>query len=306
MDRSYYDLLGRLRADTAAVIRESEDAYRRHVDDVIDRVLASSARVIMLAGPSSSGKTTTAALLARELSSRGHAARTVSLDDFYRPIEEDDYPRDENGNPDFETVDALEVEEIHACLEALLAGGEYPMPRFDFTLRCRVPERTPLRLAEGEYLIVEGLHALNPRLDAGLPAAGLFRLFISVSTNLVDGEGNRLLTGRKMRFVRRLVRDYYHRASDAAHTYTLWQSVVRGEEKYLYPFRDRADMQIDTFHPYEVGVFRPIAEELLRAPDAPRTPYIDRIRDAIDDFAPIARDRVPEGSLLFEFLPHAD
>ncbi len=304
MDISYRALLDRLSADTPAVIREAEEHYHACVSAVIDCVMASPARVILLAGPSSSGKTTTASLLTRELSRRGHRASTVSLDDFYRPLEAPDYPRDEYGNPDYETVDALEVAEIRDCLATLLDGGEYPMPRFDFTCRRRDPVRRPLRLAEGDYLVVEGLHALNPRLSHGLSGEGLFRLFISVSTNLVSESGERLLSGRKIRFVRRLVRDYYHRASSAAHTYTLWQSVVRGEEKYLYPFRDTADRQIDTFHPYEIGVFRPIAEELLRVPDAPRNPYIDRIRDAIDDFSPIPPARVPADSLMWEFLPH--
>ena len=304
MDISYTALRDRLARDTAAVIRESEEGYRRKVADVVDRVLGDPRRrIILLAGPSSSGKTTTAALLSSELLARGHRAHVLSLDDFYRPLDAPDYPRDEHGLPDYETVDALEVGEIHDCLGTLLDGGEYPVPRFDFTLRRRVEERTPLRLAEGDLLVVEGLHALNPRLSAGLAEEGLFRLFISVSTNLLDGEGERVLTGRKMRFVRRLVRDFYHRASDAARTYTLWQSVVRGEEKYLYPYRGTADVAIDTFHPYEVGVLRPMAERLLAADGAPRTAYVDVIRRALRGFAPLERECVPPTSLLCEFLP---
>ncbi len=304
MDTSYTALLARLAADTDAVIRESEEGYHQKITAVADRVLGDPRRrIVLLAGPSSSGKTTTAALLSAALRARGHRAQVISLDDFYRPLDAPDYPRDEHGVPDYETVEALEVGEIHDCLAALLDGGEYLMPRFDFTLRRRVEARTPLRLGEGELLVVEGLHALNPRLTAGLAEAGLFRLFISLSTNLLDDDGARVLTGRKMRFVRRLVRDYYHRASDAAHTYTLWRSVVRGEEKYLYPYRTTADVTLDTFHAYEVGVLRPIAEGLLAADGAPRTDYTDMIRRAIAGFAPIAEARVPRGSLLCEFLP---
>ena len=109
-----------------------------------------------------------------------------------------------------------------------------------------------------------------------------------------------------MRFVRRLVRDFYHRASDAARTFALWQSVVRGEEKYLYPYRGTADVALDTFHPYEIGVLRPMAERLLAAEGAPENGYVDMIRRAIAKFTPIERECVPQGSLLLEFLPHTD
>ena len=141
----------------------------------------------------------------------------------------------------------------------------------------------------------------QPRLTDGL--AGLYRLFISVSANIVDGAGNRLLSGRKIRFLRRMSRDFLYRNATAARTYELWQSVLLGEDQYLYPYRDTADRQIDTFHLYEVGVLRTHAEYLLFAEDAPQNPYVDEIRHGLTAFPPIDSAHVPETSLLREFIP---
>ena len=285
--------------------RASELGYRQKMQGVVDRLLSESTRrIILLAGPSSSGKTTTAALLTKLLAEAGHPAAIVSLDDFYRELDEPDYPRHPDGTLDYEAPDAISIPEAHDCLATILRGDVYPMPRFDFLKRTRAPHHTPLSIPQGGYLIVEGLHALNPRLCDGLAREKLFKMFISVSTNIFrEGEAAPLLTGRKIRFMRRLSRDKLYRASSAAETYALWQSVRAGEENYLYPFRDLADVQLDTFHPYEVGILRPYVEGLLSAPDAPCNVYTDEIRRGLTYFAPLPDTLVPATSLLREFLP---
>ena len=126
---------------------------------------------------------------------------------------------------------------------------------------------------------------------------------ICVSTNITDAAGNRLLSGRKIRFLRRLSRDYLYRNSSAARTYELWRNVLRGEDLYLYPYKGRADMAINTFHRYEIGVLRPFAERLLASPDAPRDEYIETVRGGISHFPPLSDEIVPEDSLLREFIP---
>ncbi len=294
-----------LLADPQNAARISERGYRQKMQGVVDRLLAEpTRRIILLAGPSSSGKTTTASLLREMLGTEGHPAAVVSLDDFYRELDEPDYPRHPDGTLDYEAPDAIDIAEVHDCLETVLRGEVYPLPRFDFLKRTRALKRTPLSIPEGGYLIVEGLHALNPRLSVGLARERLLKMFISVSTNLFsDGADTPFLTGRKIRFMRRMSRDRLYRASSAAQTYALWQSVRAGEENYLYPFRDLADVQLDTFHPYEVGVLRPLVEGLLDAPDAPRNPYIDEIRLALLEFSPLDDALVPPTSLLREFLP---
>jgi uridine kinase len=278
--------------------------YDEKVRSVARALLAQGKRVLLLAGPSSSGKTTTSRLLTEELAAHGHAATVLSLDDFYRNPEEPAYPRDDRGNLDYEAPDSIDIPLVHDCIEAILQGDTYPAPRFDFGIHRRAPEPRPIAIPDGGVLIIEGLHALNPRLVAGLPGERLFRLFISVSTNIIDEGGARILSGRRVRFLRRLCRDALYRNSDAANTYALWANVTRGENLFLYPHRSTADMTLNTFHPYEVGVLRPYAERLLSADGAPHDAYIDEIHAALSEFTPLPTEIVPAGSLLREFLPN--
>ncbi|MBQ8859102.1 MAG: nucleoside kinase [Clostridia bacterium] len=296
-------LLRECEADLSACVRAAEEEYREKIEEIAARLVEGRRRVVMLAGPSSSGKTTTAAILADRLTVLGHPTAILSLDNFYRLPNDPAYPRQENGDLDFEAVDALETDLVHDCLAAILRGEEYMAPVFDFMRGTRATEKERIFVPEGGFLIVEGLHALNPRLTEGLPADGLFLLFISVSTNITDAAGNRLLSGRKIRFLRRMSRDHLYRNSSAARTYELWRNVLAGEDRYLYPYKGRADMAINTFHRYEIGVLRPFAERLLAAPDAPRDAYIETVRGGISHFPPLPDTVVPEDSLLREFIP---
>lgn len=300
---SLQTVLTETETDLAACVARAEEGYHQKLRAVADELLSGGCRVVLLAGPSGSGKTTTAGFLASLLRTAGRHASVVSLDDFYRNPEEEGYPRMPNGELDFEAVDALAVWEIHACIDAVLEGREFLLPRFDFKKGRRAPKRVSLAVPEGGYVIIEGLHALNPRLTEGIDEQKLYRLFISVSTNIADGEGKRLISGRRVRFLRRLSRDYLHRNSSAARTYELWLGVVAGEEKYLYPYRGTARTQLDTFHLYEIGVLRAFAESLLAAPDAPKNPYVDEIREGLLHFPVLDASCVPQDSLLREFIP---
>ena len=293
-----------LERDTASCIATAEEGYRTAVLRVVEEVLLrGDCRVLLLAGPSSSGKTTTARILSEAFAERGRVAKMLSLDDFYRDANDPLYPRTGEGALDFESPDALHLGEVRECLFAILTGRDYGTPRYDFKTASRLPRPRPLSLPRDGVLIVEGLHALNPEITRGLPPGSLFRLFISVSTNLVDRDGERLISGRKVRFLRRLCRDFEHRGASASRTYELWRGVLAGEDAYLYPYRDTADRQIDTFHRYEIGVFAPLAERLLSAPDAPQGEYLDTVRRAVAAFSPISPALVPPTSLLREFLP---
>lgn len=304
-DMKLSDIRALLAGGVENAVRTVERAYEEKVRLVARRIIADpEKRVLLLAGPSSSGKTTTSRLITEELQANGHAATVLSLDDFYRNPEDPAYPRDGDGDLDYEAPDSIDIALVHDCIEAVLRGDTYPAPRFDFHTHHRAPEPVPIAVPEGGCLIIEGLHALNPRLTEGLPQNRLFRLFISVSTNVVDDGGKRILSGRRTRFLRRLCRDALYRNSGAANTYTLWENVTRGENLYLYPHRGTADLTLDTFHPYEVGVLRPYAERLLSAEGAPHDAYIDEIHEALAYFDRLSTDIVPPTSLLREFLPH--
>ncbi|MBQ8350760.1 MAG: hypothetical protein IJY20_01790 [Clostridia bacterium] len=304
MDISLKEIRAALAADPVAAVARAEKTYRASVAAVAERLLCEPEhRILFLAGPSSSGKTTTANILCDHLRAAGHSAAVVSLDNFYRPLDEPDYPRLASGAHDYESPHAIDIGAVRACLAAVLQGKEYPLPRFDFRRRVRDEKTTPLRVPPDGYLMIEGLHALNPLLSEGLPRESYFNVFISVSTNIVEEDGSRLLSGRKLRFVRRMVRDSLYRASDAARTYELWQSVLAGEDAYLYPHRDRADMAINSFHLYEVALLRPFAEPLLAAENAPRNDYTNAVRAAIAAFSPLPERLVPDTSLLREFIP---
>ncbi len=297
---SIMNILADAERDLPAFVAASEAAYRSKIESVCRDLMAGGQRVLMLAGPSSSGKTTTANILCDLLEAAGHPAVVVSLDNFYRDQNEPDYPRNPDGSLDFETVEALAIGEIHDCIEAVLAGRSYDMPHFDFKKACR-DGRIPLQVPDGGIVIVEGLHALNPVLTEGLD--GLYRLFISVSTNVNDAEGHRLLSGRKIRFMRRLSRDFLYRNSDAAKTYELWEKVVAGELQYLYPYRYLADCQLDTFHPYEIGVLRGYAEPLLSGEETKDNEYFAAVRAGMSHLPLIDSRLVPGTSLLREFIP---
>lgn len=293
-----------IEADLCACVSAAEDRYRREIEAVVTRLISEPARrVILLAGPSSSGKTTTAAMLAARLTALGHPAAVVSLDDFYRAKDDPAYPRHATGEQDYEAPDALHVSEIHDCIAAILRGESYALPHYDFRTASRITAHRVLTVPSGGYVIIEGLHALNPLLCEGLDRAEILKIFVSVSTNICARDGGRLLSGRKVRFLRRLSRDFLYRNADARRTYAMWQHVLHGEDLYLYPYKATADAAIDTFHRYEPGVLRPFTERLLSAPDAPSGPYIDTVRHALSLFEPLPLSVVPESSLLREFVP---
>lgn len=285
------------------LVEQSEKHYAKQLDRAAQSIFADrKKRIVMLAGPSASGKTTTAGLLVNRLEALGAKAFTVSLDDFYH--ERRDVVVDENGKPDYESVRSLDVELIDSCLDEIIFKGSARMPRFDFISGRRVGFSEEITLGEDDVLIVEGIHALNPEITDGLPQDSLAKLYVSVSTRIVDNGGEVLMTKRDLRFVRRLVRDYHHRASSVERTYDLWGGVLRGEDKYIFPYSTLAEIKIDSFHPYEPCVFRTLAEPMLKSvqPDSAWYPDACAMLKKLSLFVPVSANAVPEKSLLNEFI----
>lgn len=258
-------------------------------------------KIVMLAGPSSSGKTTTAALLSRGIEFMGGKAYTVSLDDFYFPHSVG-YPLDENGKPDYECVEALDVELIHLCLGELIRKGKSSLPVFDFTSGERINNAKNIRLNENDVIIVEGLHALNPVITDTLDSANLYKIYVSVSSRVYENDGSVLLSKRDLRFVRRMVRDYSFRSTSVEKTFEVWESVMRGEDKYLFPFEHLADVKINSFHPCEPCVLSKRAVELLKeALGGEHEKKASLMINKLNLFKNIDYSGLPQDSLLREF-----
>ena len=281
-------------------IERCEKNFKDKIDSLCEKIVSEEGRIlVMLAGPSSSGKTTTASLLAEGIRKAGRSAMVISLDDFY--LGKEVSFTFEDGTVDYETVKALDLPCINVTMHALLDNGEGMLPRFNFKTGSR-DGYTRVTVQEDEVIILEGLHALNPLITEPLSDETMIKLYISVSSRIADEKGI-LMSKRDMRFIRRLIRDYHHRNSDAERTFYLWNGVRMGEDRYLFPFSDRADVKIDSIHPYEVCVFRKEAEILLDsvAPDSIYYNAAMLLKEKIKKFTPLNTDMIPTDSLLTEF-----
>lgn len=282
------------------MIRRDEISYHATIRRIADKITENkNIRLLLLAGPSGSGKTTTANLLADAIRARGEDAAVVSLDNFYKTHGDPTYPRHEDGKLNFECPESLDLALLSQQLENIAKGESFTVPKYDFKVGGRVDSTTHAPMANG-CVIIEGLHALNPTISDSLPKDRISKLFVSVSTNINIGE-KRILSGRKVRFLRRLVRDSIYRGADAARTLSLWQEVLEAENIYLYPYKHLADISLNTFHSFELGVMKPLAEKLLRT-DVQSDPYVQAVLYALEQIVPVDVDLVPDNSLIREFV----
>ncbi len=284
----------------AQTVARDEAFYEQQVQSVAARIARDCVKVLFLAGPSGAGKTTTANLIADALRHLGFEALVVSLDNFYRDHSDPAYPRLASGARDMESAEALDLSRIRACLSDILLGREFAIPRYDFKLGRATSETDYAPMLHG-CVIVEGLHALNPRICEGLPSGGVLRLFVSVSTNITDDSGARILSGRKLRFLRRLVRDSIFRGAGVGATLAVWQSVLDGEDKYLYPYKETADLFFNTFHTFEAGVLKDMAAARITTAGID-DPYLCIVERALACIEPLSPTLVPKTSLIREFI----
>ncbi len=284
------------------LIKKGEVRYHKLISDLADKIAENKKiSIVLLAGPSGSGKTTSANMLSDAIKARGRSSMVVSLDDFYRDYTDESYPLTDDGDKDHESPDSLDIPTLVDTLLSVAEGKSFMLPKYDFKTKSRtaLDLHTPI---DGGVIIIEGLHALNPKIFTLLPAANLIKIFISVSTNISKG-GEIILSGRKMRFARRLVRDSIYRNTDARTTLSMWMNVLEGEDKYLYPTRRYADVSFDTFHHFELGVMRTFIEKLIPDELAEEIPYAKIVKSAFLSAEPISESLIPENSLIREFIP---
>ena len=281
-------------------VEADEAFYTKQVSEVAERIVRDGVQVLLLAGPSGAGKTTTANLIADAVRAGGFDALIVSLDNFYRDHTDPAYPRLKSGERDMESAEALDLSRIRDCLSCILLGKAFSIPRYDFKQGRAVGETAHAPMRHG-CVIVEGLHALNPAITQHLPEGRVLKLFVSVSTNIADESGVRILSGRKIRFLRRLVRDSIFRGADVLATLSVWQSVLDGEDKYLYPYKETADLFFNTFHTFELGVLKDMAADRITAAGID-DPYLCVVERALACIAPLSPALVPKSSLIREFI----
>lgn len=258
-------------------------------------------KFVMIAGPSSSGKTTFSHRLSIQLMAQGLTPHPLSLDNYY--LDRDKAPRDEEGKFDFECLEALDVAQFHQDMTALLNGDTVDMPSFNFKTGKREYRGNKQRLGKGDILIVEGIHGLNDKLTAPLPEESKFKIFISALTQINIDEHNYIPT-TDGRLIRRIVRDARTRDTTAAETIAMWNSVRRGEENFIFPFQDSADIMFNSALIYELAVLKLYAEPLLFSIDkhAPEYKEAKRLLKFLDYFLPVPGEDIGKTSILREFI----
>lgn len=265
-----------------------------------------SVRVVLIAGPSSSGKTTSAKRLAIQLKVMGIEPIAVSLDDYYVGTEKT--PLDEEGNPDYECLEALDIQYLNDQMLSLFKGNEVQIPHFDFkTGRRREGTGRTIKLERRSMLIIEGIHGLNDALTYAIDRDLKFKLYVSALTQLNLDDHNRIPTSDN-RLIRRIVRDHHFRGSDAASTLQMWPSVQKGEKKHIFPYQDSADLAFNSALDYELAVLKVYAEPMLRSVKPTQYEYAEAVRllGFLENFAPIPPQHVPGQSILREFIGDSD
>lgn len=313
MFRQYGDWLTRLNIDSVGALNDaikagradelvlvSEALHEQNVADIAQQIAQKNSRIILIAGPSSSGKTTTSRRLAIQLLARGISPFPLELDNYF--IDRDKTPLDEDGKPDFEALEALDLPRLAQDLDKLLNGEEAQLPRYNFKTGMSEPGDT-IQLRDGQPLILEGIHGMNPRLIPDHLAASAFRIYVSALTQLNLDRHNRVST-TDTRLMRRITRDARERGYSATQTIARWDSVGRGEKKHIFPYQENADVMFNSALVYELAVLKPLVEPLLRQVSHRVPEFIEarRLLAFLEWFAPLDTTHVPANSIVREFL----
>ncbi|SDB21558.1 nucleoside kinase [Eubacterium oxidoreducens] len=278
-----------------------EALMEKKIGEIAEEIMENkNTKFVMIAGPSSSGKTTFSHRLSIQLIAHGIKPHPISLDDFY--LDRDKCPVDENGKYDFECIEALNIELFNDVMQRLLTGEEVQMPKFNF-MTGKSEKADKLQLKEDEVLVIEGIHGLNDQLSYTLPSQSKYKIYISALTQLNIDEHNSLST-TDGRLIRRIVRDARTRGVSAKQTIAMWDSVRRGEEKHIFPFQDDADVMFNSALIYELAVLKPYAEAQLFAIERDCPEYIEakRLLKFLDYVLPLPAEGIPNNSIIREFI----
>lgn len=298
-DLNRYILTGR----SLELISIAEALQEKEISDIADAILKERRvlKVILISGPSSSGKTTFLNRLSTQLRVNGLKPLQLSLDDYF--INRDQTPKDKDGNHDFENLDVLDLKLLHEQIKQLIGGEVVETPIFDFVSGKRAQTTRMLRLHEDEILVVEGIHALNPRLMPSVYHDMFFKIYISALFGANVDMENRVPT-TEVRLIRRMIRDERYRGSSPEYTFELWPNVRRGEHKNVFKFQEEADVMFNSSLIYEMNALRPFAEKALKSVDknGKHKDTVERLLNLTAFFEPLRTEKIPHNSILREFI----
>lgn len=292
-----------LNGKSGDILKISEALQEKKVAEIANKIKEKSGKikVVLVAGPSASGKTTFCKRLSVQLAVNGLHPYQISMDDYF--VDREKTPRDENGDYNFEALGAVDVDYFNQQLRELFEGKEVEIPVFDFTLGQRKPKGKKLQMKRGDILIIEGIHGMNPKLLTKIDLMSTYRIFISALTQISFDEQNHISPADN-RLFRRLVRDSKYRGYSAIETIQRWPSVKKGEEKNIFPYQENADVMFNSATIYELAVFKKFAEPLLKAvpENQPEFCEANRLLKFLSYFKQIDDSEIPPTSLLREFL----
>jgi len=285
------------------LIRVGEALHEKKIAQIADMIAfnKNKKRVVLIAGPSSSGKTTFAHRLAIQLKVNGLRPVTISLDDYF--VDREHTPKDENGEYDFEALEAIDILLFNQHLASLIKGEEVGIPIFNFPSGCRENFCRKLKIDDDQLLIIEGIHGLNEKLTSSIPKESKFKIYVSAITSMSIDDHNRIPT-TDSRMLRRIVRDFQFRGCSPINTIQRWPSVRRGEEKNIFPFQEEADIMFNSSLPYEIGVLKVLAEPLLGDVNSSQPEYSEarRLIEFMTNFLEIESKEIPMNSIIREFI----
>jgi uridine kinase len=313
--RQYGDWLGRLGIGNVGALNDaiqagrgheiilvSEALHEQHISGIARRIAEHQDEIslVLVAGPSSSGKTTFSRRLTVQLLARGISPYPLELDNFF--VDRDQTPKDENGDYDFEALETLDLDLLAEQLQSLVAGEKVRLPHFNFKAGKR-EDGDFVQLQRGQIIILEGIHGLNPRLIPESLSGQSYRVYVSALTQLNLDRHNRVST-TDTRLIRRIVRDARERGYTARDTISHWESVRRGEKRYIFPYQENADVMFNSALAYELAALKPLAEPLLRQVpyNTPERIEAKRLLAFLEWFLPLEMDLIPENSIAREFL----
>ncbi len=282
-------------ANQEKFVKQSEGRYVKSIQKAVNKIVRNIAkkRIVLVTGPSASGKTTTSNILMEKLSKKGIKSVVVSMDNFF--INRELTPKLEDGSYDYENITAIDVEYFKKCIDKLLLNGKTMFPKYNFAKGERDNNGGEITIDKNSVIIIEGIHAFNPAIVSQTMQGKFYRLYVCVNSGYVDE--THLITAKQLRFTRRLVRDFLNRGASVKQTEEMWDNVLRGENLFIKPYKKEADIIINTTHAYEVFLYDDELREIAKK-DSDALKYYEMFKTGVN----FDKSKISKDALIWEFL----